>query len=67
MSSRESFYVDSEGPNKEAVVKGLKWLLENADDVAYIAVMGYGNLVGYVAEILGERAIKDLTKKRWSN
>jgi len=51
MSSRESYYVDSEGPDRAAVIKGLKWLLENADEVAYIAVMGYGNLQGYVKEI----------------
>jgi hypothetical protein len=63
MSPKETYYIDSEGPAKSAVEEAISWLLRNTKEIGYIAVMGYGTLQGYIKEVLGDRAIKSLTRK----
>ena len=55
MSSKKYWYTKTDGPDKNAVIQAIIWLIANTKETAYIAVMGYGNLQGYITEVLGEK------------
>jgi hypothetical protein len=62
MSSRESLFVDSDGPNDDAALKAFQWLLTRPEKNAFLAVPVYGNLNGVISGVLGDKAIKSLKK-----
>jgi len=67
---RKSLYINSEGPNKEAISKGLYWLLQtcnsNNQDKALIAVPVKNNILppSVISEVIGIQAAKSLVKKK---
>ena len=64
MSSRENFFIKSDGPNDDAALKAFQWLLNRPETNCFLAVNVYGNLDGVISGILGEQAVKTLKKTR---
>jgi len=62
MSSREAFFVNSEGPDDTAALKAFQWLLKRSESNCFLAVNVYGNLGGVISGVLGDEAIKVLKK-----
>lgn len=64
MKGRPRFYVEAEGPDLEAVRRGLAWLAEAAERSggaqAVLAMPTKQNLWGTVSEAIGEQAAKAL-------
>ena len=60
LSPRLSYFIRSEGPNVESATKAFGWLLLNSKPRGYMAVHGYRNLDGVLAEVIGEPAVKAL-------
>jgi len=57
---RTSYFIRSEGPDKQSVGKAISWLLSNSKPLGFIAVHGLGNLDGVIREVIGEATVKGL-------
>jgi len=62
MSSREVFFVNSQGPDYNSALKAFQWLLTRPEKNAFLAVPVYGNLNGMISGVLGDETIKSLKK-----
>lgn len=64
MKSRMSFYINSDGPDVDAVNNGFKWLVHQSmiSNGGFIAVPGIRNLDGLISNVLNHNIIKNLKK-----
>lgn len=63
MVTRKSFFIRAEGPDQQAVKQAFRWLVTNATDRAFLAVMGYDNLRGVIRDIFGDRTVETFIKE----
>jgi hypothetical protein len=63
MSIKESYYVDTQGPNEDSVRKAIAWLASRPEKHAYIAVAINDNLKGAIQTVIGEKPRKELVKR----
>ena len=64
MGLGKSLYINTHGPDRDAIKKGLRWL-QNQSKLSkggFIAVPGISNLDGIISDILGYKMIKNLKK-----
>ena len=65
---RNSLYIDTFGPDKDAVERGIQWLCQTAerreDSSGTIAVLVLGNLNGVIQDVLGEEITRSLAKDK---
>ena len=65
---RNSLYIDTFGPDKDAVARGFHWLCQTAASQenlsGTIAVLVLGNLNGVIQDVLGERITRPLAKDK---
>ena len=63
-NSRKSFYINSDGPDHDAVRGGLLWLLDQSKmfNGGFIAVPTIQNLDGLISDIFGFNIVKNLKK-----
>jgi hypothetical protein len=62
MSTRECFFIRSEGPSSQAVREALRWLLRYPKEKCFLAVIAYGNLRGIISDVIGADNVKVLTR-----
>jgi uncharacterized ubiquitin-like protein YukD len=62
MSSKEAFFVNSQGPDDNSAKKAFQWLLKRPEKNAFLAVPVYGTLKGVISNVLGNEAVKLLKK-----
>ena len=63
MSAKRARFYSAKGPNKDAIISGLTWLLQEPGNEAFIAVSVNGILErGYVKTVLGGQISKGLIK-----
>ncbi|MGQ9586873.1 MAG: hypothetical protein ACUVT7_00620 [Thermoplasmata archaeon] len=60
MKKRLSYFIRAEGQDREAVRKGLDWLVQVSITKGHIAVAGLRNFDGLIGEELGKAAVRDL-------
>ena len=65
---RNSLYIDTFGPDKDAVARGFHWLCQTAASQenlsGTIAVLALGNLNHVIQDVLGERITRPLAKDK---
>jgi hypothetical protein len=65
---RNSLYIDTFGPDKDAVTRGFQWLCQTAasqeNSSGTIAVLILGNLAGVIRDVLGEKITRPLAKNK---
>ena len=68
---RNSLYIDTFGPDEDAVARGFQWLCQTAasqeDLSGTIAVLVLGNLNGVIQDVLGEKVTRPLAKDKTIN
>ena len=65
---RNSLYIDTLGPDKDAVASGFQWLCHTAASQESLsgamAVLVLGNLNGVIQDVLGEEITRPLAKDK---
>lgn len=61
---RTSYFIRSEGPDRQSVTKAFSWLLRNSKPLGFMAVHGLGNLDGVIREVIGDATVKGLRQGR---
>ena len=71
LRQRNSLYIDTYGPDEDAVARGFQWLCQTAASQeslsGTIAVLVLGNLDGVIKDVLGEKVTRPLAKDKKIN